>query len=244
MLKVIIMIKKVNLCLLISLLFLISNCKKDTISNPTSEGNVTDADGNVYSTIKIGSQVWFQQNLATTKLNDGTPIPSVPLDSWNNTYTPAYCWYNDTVKYKSVFGALYNWWTVKTGTLCPLGWHVPTEGDWNTLVYNLGGIVIVAGIAMKSTATGNSTGEWLYNTGTVGTNSSGFTALPGGWLDPYNNIGFNGMGTYAFWWSKTTEDGNYGDFWLNYINEDPNLQSNSYVTNSQCGLSVRCIKNN
>jgi len=97
---------------------------------------VTDLDGNVYDTIHIGTQVWLKENLKTTKYNNGTSIPLVKDSAvWCSRTTPAYCWYyNDSVTYKNPYGALYNWYTVNTGMLCPAGWHVPTDGEWHTLI--------------------------------------------------------------------------------------------------------------
>ena len=95
---------------------------------------VTDKDGNIYDTVHIGKQVWLKENLATTKYNDGTQIPLVTDNSWYNLSTAAYCWYgNDSATYKPLSGALYNWYAVNTGKLCPAGWHVPADTEWTTL---------------------------------------------------------------------------------------------------------------
>ncbi len=83
---------------------------------------VKDADGNIYVTVNIGKQVWIGENLKTTRLNDGKPIPLVTDDEkWKALKTPAYCWYNNEEKNKDISGALYNWYTVRTGKLCPRG---------------------------------------------------------------------------------------------------------------------------
>ena len=102
---------------------------------PSEDHNlVKDTDGNVYHTVTIGTQVWMKENLKTTKYNDGTPIPLVAESkAWGNLSTPAYCWF------KTKYGALYNWYTVNTGKLCPLGWHVPTDAEWTKLITYLGG---------------------------------------------------------------------------------------------------------
>jgi len=96
---------------------------------------VKDVDGNYYNVKKIGNQLWFKENLKTTKYNDGTNIPQVTLKAnWNALSSGAYSWYNnDSVTYKSktnYIGALYNWYAVNTNKLCPVGWHVPTDEDW------------------------------------------------------------------------------------------------------------------
>jgi uncharacterized protein (TIGR02145 family) len=119
-----------------------------------NEGTLTDADGNVYQTVKIGSQIWIAQNLRTTKYNDGEPIPYVPdTAQWGNfniyesittagaipkTHAPApqFCYYNNTTDIDTIirFGALYNWEVVRTGKLAPAGWRVPDTSDWQELL--------------------------------------------------------------------------------------------------------------
>jgi hypothetical protein len=91
---------------------------------------VVDADNNLYNTVVIGTRVWMAENLKTTTFKDGiTGIPNVtdPV-AWNALTGPGYCWYNNIeATYKPLYGALYNWFTVSTGNLCPTGWHVPTD---------------------------------------------------------------------------------------------------------------------
>src|ERR1035437_5594775 len=106
-------------------------------------GTLNDNDGNVYNTVKIGNQWWMAENLKTTKLNDNTAITNITVDAtWAGDsilLTPAYCWMsNDQATYKPLYGAMYNWFTVNTGNLCPAGWHVPTDGEFNTLELYLG----------------------------------------------------------------------------------------------------------
>lgn len=166
-------------------------------ANTPSGTTVTDADGNIYQTITIGTQEWLAENLKTTKYNDGTPIPLVTEDEpWSSTNTPAYCWYeNDQSTYGDTYGALYNWYTVETGNLCPTGWHVPTDDEWTILTDYLGGSG-VAGGKLKETGTAH----WaLPNTGA--TNETGFTALPGGYRHYSGSFSF--VGLYGDWWSST-----------------------------------------
>jgi uncharacterized protein (TIGR02145 family) len=94
-----------------------------------------DADGNNYSMVTIGTQLWMAENLKTTQYNDSTAIPFITdSTAWANQTTPCYCWYNnDAGTYKNMYGALYNWYTVNTGKLAPKGWHVPTDADLQTL---------------------------------------------------------------------------------------------------------------
>ncbi len=156
-------------------------------------------------TIKIGEQDWMAENLKTTKFNDGTAIPLVDDDNslWSNLKTPAYSWYkNQETTYRSTFGALYNWYTVIAGNLCPTGWHVPTNQEFNILR------TIAGGNALKEPGLAH----WVSpNTGA--TNLSGFTLLPGG-LRSYSASPqqFDLIGTEAnLWYSSEFEVEGYLD---------------------------------
>jgi len=136
---------------------------------------VTDIDGNLYNTVVIGTQTWMVENLKVTKFNDGTDIPNVTDETtWNNLNTPAFCWYENDVTYKNPYGALYNWYSVNNSKLCPTGWHVATKAEWDALISYLGG-VYQAYVKLKEAGSSH----WLGTN--TGTNSYGFTALPGGY---------------------------------------------------------------
>jgi uncharacterized protein (TIGR02145 family) len=192
---------------------------------------VTDRDNNIYSTVKIGNQAWMVQNLAVTQLNDGTSIANETDNAaWMALTTPAYCWYNnDAATYKTTYGALYNWYSVNTGKLCPTGWHVSSDPEWTTLTSYLGGGTIAGG-KLKETGTTH----WLSpNTGA--TNESGFTALPSGTrLDIFNYIGMNG-----FWWTSTVHSiPNFAYYW--YMSQAGATVGPSGTYEYE-GLSVRCV---
>jgi uncharacterized protein (TIGR02145 family) len=191
-----------------------------------------DIDNNLYYSITIGTQTWMQENLKTTHYNDWTDIPLVTGNTeWKNLAAPAYCWYdNDESRYKTTYGALYNWYTVHTGKLCPSGWHVPTNGEWITLTNYLGGESI-AGDKLKEAGTEH-WGE--LNTGT---NVTGFTALPGGSrtdVGIYADIGLNSQ-----WWSVSSILPSSSYSAILYYNSS-NLSRGGTMNVS--GLSVRCIK--
>lgn len=202
-----------------------------------NSNTVTDADGNTYKTVTIGTQTWFAENLRTTKYNDGTAIPNVTDNTdWGNLTTPAYCWYNnDANSYKADYGALYNWYTVETGKLCPTGWHVPSNADWTTLTDYLGGANVAGG---KLKEIGNT--HWIYpNTGAA--NSSEFDGLPGGYRNNLNSNGtFTFIGSYALWWSST--EGNIGTAFGQRVGYDYSSIYNGAFSNN-LGFSVRCLKN-
>jgi uncharacterized protein (TIGR02145 family) len=195
-----------------------------------SYGEVTDIDGNIYRTIEIGTQVWMAENLKTTRLNDGTEIPEIRSGyEWRGMTTPAYCWYNnDSIAYRSVYGALYNWYSVNTEKLCPEGWHVPSKGEWETLIGGLGGSFNSDFLVKEA---GNT--HWLYTSANV-TNGSGFTALPAGYRD-YSNWKY--LRWNAYFWTTTAIDP--VNVWCMMLN----LGFSSFGNNYQNGLSVRCVKN-
>jgi uncharacterized protein (TIGR02145 family) len=210
-------------------LILIHSCEKIEVS---SAGTVTDADGNTYDAIKIGKQVWIAENMKTTKFNDGTDIPMIADTSeWRKITTPAYCWYNNDLGNETIYGALYNGYTITTGNLCPVGWHVPTETDWTIFTDYLGGERL-AGDKMKETGISH----WMDQNNTA-TNESGFTALPGGYRDSHGK--YNLIGLYGIMWSSTEWSSNsltYREIYSFGGKIVRNINSKTY------GFSVRCLK--
>jgi uncharacterized protein (TIGR02145 family) len=195
--------------------------------NPTlTYGTLSDMDGNEYKTIEIGNQTWMAENLRTTKYNDGSSVPAVNDNStWFNLTTDAYCWYDNDITKKEIYGALYNWYAVNRGNLCPAGWHVPTDQEWTVLSAYLGG-ESVAGGKLKETGTAH----WNPNTGA--TNESGFTALPGGMRG--NGGVFFDLGYYGgYWWSATEN-------WCRLI-YCRSTDISSLTDMNTTGFSVRCV---
>jgi uncharacterized protein (TIGR02145 family) len=191
----------------------------------SESATVTDIDGNVYHTVKIGNQIWMIENLKVTKYNDGTSIPNVTDNTiWGGLTTPGYCWYNNDTSYKEPYGALYNWYAVNTGKLAPAGWHVPTDAEWLTLLSSEDG----------GTLKEIDFSHWNSpNTGA--TNSSGFTALPGG--RRYWNFVF--IGNNSYWW--TTDSYNDDIAWSRMLFYD-NISAPRNNNYKYEGCSVRCIK--
>jgi uncharacterized protein (TIGR02145 family) len=195
---------------------------------------LTDIDGNVYKTVYIGNQLWMAENLKTRHYRDQTPVPSAPLTSqeWLGLTSGALCYYdNDEVNNKNIYGPLYNWYAVTDErTLCPSGWHIPSNDEYTELRDYLGGLSI-AGAKMKETESG----LWEFpNTGAD--NSSGFTALPGGDRDDGN---FGSIHNGTGWWSSTEVDSK--NAWSHYLY----YSSTSFFPSPDdkvSGCSVRCIK--
>ena len=223
-----------------------------TISRLESQpGIVKDVDGNLYTTIKIGAQVWISENLKTTRYKDGTAIPMVAdSTAWSNLTTPGYCWSdNDAASFKATYGAMYNWYTVNTGNLCPSGWHAPSDAEWTTLEnyliangYNYDGTL--SGIKIAKALSSITFWTPSANTGAAGNtdypakrNASGFTALPGGYRD--NSGVFSGTGDYGDWWSATEGDA------INAVGRGLNYSSVGvarYNYNKRGGFYVRCVR--
>ena len=202
-----------------------------------------------YTMVPVGSQCWLKENLRTTKFNDGTNIPKV-IDPyiWPTLTTPGYCWFNnDSLTYSATYGALYNWYAVNTGKLCPIGWHVPSDAEWKTMEIYLGMTQIDAdntgwsrGTNEGSKLAGNSS---LWVNGALELNSafgtSGFTALPGGYRD-YGNGQYDSTNYLGRWWN-TGYDADHAyargiDYNKTTINRTP--------INKHYGLSVRCLRDN
>lgn len=197
------------------------------------EQTVTDIDGNIYKTVKIGDQWWMAENLKTTKYNDGADIPNVTDNTeWVNHTTPAYCWYDNDISYKNPYGALYNWYSVNTGKLAPTGWHVASDAEWTTLTDYLGGESVAGG---KLKETGSS--HWdSPNTGA--TNVTGFSALPAGFR--YKDGAFYYIVYYGIWWSSTEYSTN--NAWYRYMYFDIIKVNRINYYTKEYGFSVRCVK--
>jgi uncharacterized protein (TIGR02145 family) len=204
--------------------------------NGCNSNSVKDIDDNVYKTVDIGTQVWMKENLKTTRYNDSTLIHlESDNEAWTKLTAPAFSWYNNDPENKEVYGALYNWYAVGTGKLCPEGWHVPADSDWMKLKSFL-----------EEDRFGEDTGNKLKEAGTShwkspnseASNESGFTALPGGYRS-YNGS-FNYLGIYGYWWSSTEYKETTVYFWnlrykFSYVYK--------FIAEKTNGFSVRCLKN-
>jgi uncharacterized protein (TIGR02145 family) len=249
------------------ILILTDSCKKDDSNDsiPITYGTVTDLEGNVYKTIQIEiptagtksletaqtkTQVWMAENLRTTKYNDGTSIPYEPDPvNWEQR-EPKYTWYNGneaTDTFKETYGALYNWYAVNTEKLCPTGWHVTSDEEWQTLGrylmnngFNYDGTIgetypnkVAKSLAAKT--------DWASssNAGAPGNtdypekrNAIGFSALPGGFI--YYSMGYQRMSLSGFWWSSEA-----GVVNIDFDDSAVIPQTNPSKIN---GCSIRCVK--
>jgi uncharacterized protein (TIGR02145 family) len=195
---------------------------------------VTDIDGNVYHTVKLGSQVWMLENLKTTRYQNGDLIPNI-TDTMQWSYLPTgnFCNYNNDQKNGNTYGHLYNWFAVTDSrNIAPKGWHVPNYKEIEILVAYLGGDTLAAGKMKES-----GTDHWLApNTGA--TNESGLAVLPGGYR--FNRGGtFHTIGSNGYWWTTTQSIEFYSwskrIYWY-FAHADYNHDLKTF------GFSIRCVK--
>lgn len=194
---------------------------------------VTDIDGNVYNTVIIGEELWFKENLKTTRYLNGDPIPNITDGTqWRNLTTGAYCIWENTASYADIYGRLYNWYAVNdTRKLCPAGWHVPTREEMIQLSFLLEG-EDEAGGELKETGT-----QHWKDPNTGATNSTGFTALPGGYRGDYGY--FSSLGQDAYIWSSTQHNESRAYF-RTISTYDASFVGSNWGKYS--GMSVRCLK--
>ncbi len=218
-----------------------------------TQGNVTDIDGNVYNTVFIGEAEWMAENLKTSRYNDGKVIPNITVfEDWSNLSSGAYAWFDNDQDYGDAYGALYNWYAVETGNLCPDGWRVPTDEDWSELsdhlvekyddidVMNVGKILKSCRQVDSPMGGDCNTSEhprWNEVQGYYGTDDFGFSALPGG---RRGSIGtFSDIGRHSNWWSASEHSDTHATNRRIILNNDQLL---SYDTDKNVGFSVRCIR--
>jgi len=183
-----------------------------------------------YKSVKIGIQTWMSVNLNVSTFRNGDPIPQAKTDEeWKkagDNEQPAWCYYDNDPANGAKYGKLYNWYAVndKRG-LAPVGYHVPSDAEWTKLENYLGDD---AGKQMKSTS------GWEDNNGT---NSTGFSGLPGGLRDHVGS--FDGIGGDGGWWSST-EDSTYVAWFRFLYYDDGDVYR--YDDGKRSGYSVRCLR--
>ena len=207
----------------------------------------SDADSNHYAVVQIGSQLWMQENLKTTKYRDGSDIPNVPDSAtWGSLSTGAYCDYHNLPAEGEYYGHLYNFFAVADSrNICPIGWHVPSHSEWNVMEKFLDNTVDTTALGGSGNIIGRILKEgcntrWEYMDSTYGINSAGFTALcsnfrnaTGAWsLAPGNNH------DDSFW---TATSYNASSAWFRSLRW---CYSDIYslFPMKKAGQSVRCIK--
>jgi uncharacterized protein (TIGR02145 family) len=213
---------------------------------------VTDIDGNVYNTVLIDNQCWMKENLKTTTYRNGTSIPEVKDSTeWSNMTTGAYVWYDNDISWKEKYGALYNWFTaIDSNGLCPLGWHVPPQDDWDVLFGLIGNVQQPIFNVLKSCRQVNSElggscntndhPRWDPDDDDYGTDDYGFAGLPGGRRN--TNGPFLLQGSHGYWWTSTLDSLNMA--WLEYLYCASGFVYIGVTNAKQAGFSVRCLRDN
>jgi uncharacterized protein (TIGR02145 family) len=212
---------------------LINGCKKDD----TKVNELTDGDGNIYTSVTIGTQVWLKENLRTTRYRNGdiigTTTPAT-LDIRGES-TPAYQWvYSGNEANIATYGRLYTWYAITDSRgLCPEGWHIPGDNEWGALATFLGGEDIAGG-KLKETGTTH----WMSpNTGAD--NITGFTAVPGGFRNSDGT--FSDMTLTCTMWSSSAYDIEFP--YLCDLYAIAGYLNRYYGYGKSFGFAVRCVKN-
>jgi uncharacterized protein (TIGR02145 family) len=205
---------------------------------------ITDYDGNVYSTVKIGDQWWMAENLKVLHFRNGDAIPEVTDENlWSSLDNSAFCYWGNDVNHKDTYGILYNWYAVNDSReMAPEGWHVPGDEEWKELEMTLEMSQAEAdGTGYRGTDEGGKLKEtgiehWISpNTGA--TDEAGFTALPGGYR---SNTGYFGrLQEWALFWCHTENTGLYA--WYRRVHHD-SAQIRRISNFKPHGLSVRCVR--
>ncbi len=208
-----------------------------------------DYDGNIYTTVTIGDQEWIVGNLRTTHYADGTAIPNVTNTAlWAADVTGAYCWYDNNIGNKEVYGGLYNWYAAThasglclgqftSGGIASVGWHVPTMAEWTTLRNAIGGEA-VAGGHLKEIGTAH----WnAPNTGA--TDTYGFRLMGNGnrWVDLQAGEGWDSLLEYSDTWSadENAGDNTHGD---SVYASDNNADLQDFDNEKYGGMAIRAVR--
>lgn len=233
----------------------IGGCKKNEDSSKAAPetGTMTDIDGNVYQTVKIGNQWWMAENLKVTRYTNGDSVTHLDGGGFkSDTLT----WQQDTIGAYSIYdnnsnnvapGYLYNWYAAtNTRKLAPAGWHIPSDAEWKTLEMTVG---MSSADADKFDWRGTDEGDKLRMASPTGwsvygdvwnNNESGFSALAGSCIVFNGKVGFPGIHYTGFWWSSSMNlSGSSACYrYLDYKNHN--------VFRSYCdrhyGYSIRCVK--
>lgn len=229
-----------------SLMLILVSCTKDEEIAAVEYGTLTDIDGNVYKTVNIGGKWWMAENLRVSHFRDGSNIDYLPYTlnedtTWANYNQPVCTYVSD-----SLFGKLYNFWTLQDSRqLAPEGWHVATDEDWMELEAELNmreADIQSTGWRGENQAdliTSQFNVGWQASNSDVtlyGSNATGFNALPGG---VRTSTGFtNIQGNTAFWWAPSAATAQPMYRYIDIITKRIFRQSEQ----KSYGMSVRCVK--
>lgn len=200
---------------------------------PVSFSQIVDGSGNVYTSVKIGEQVWLSENLKAKEFLDNSSIPFINQEkTWSEITKPAYSFYGNQIENEHNFGLLYNGYCLDK-QICPQGFHVPTISDWKKLICFVGD-ERNAGQFLK--------GEKFWKSNGFGMDEYGFNALPGGGRK-YTGKFYELNESCIFWTSdqEYTMDGksdNFITFQLYYWNSN----FIPWFNRKQEGYAIRCVQ--
>jgi uncharacterized protein (TIGR02145 family) len=209
---------------------------------------ITDIEGNRYTTVLIGSKCWMAQNLRTGTYQNGDPIVHA-ADSvqWKGLFTGGWTYYMNNSQYNADYGKLYNWYTLNDSRgMCPVGWRVSTNEDWIEIELLLGLPADMTNSSFSMRGREQNVGGKLKALGTShwlspnegATDLVGFRALPGGGRATEAN--YHNLGSYGFWWTYQPADGN-GAFAISRLLRYDNGTSGYRLDSHRVGKSVRCV---
>ena len=218
---------------------------------------IGDIDDNVYRTVAIGNQCWTRDNLRTTRYSDGSAIPYLgnDMEAWKNTTAGAYAWYNDDASWKDIYGGLYNWYAVGGGNLCPSGWHVPTQPEFQEMsdyVYNsymnYRGTLLKSCRQVDSSQGGDcaTTEHPRWDAGDYeGLDAVGFSAVPGGRITNPDAINYESkyMGADCYFWTSSKDSNDQLVLPVELHNSSQNFEIwSGSGTWPVYGFSIRCMR--
>ena len=262
-------LRAISVSMVLLALVFIASCKKDDDTTDTPPGNNPptpgtlvggiDQEGDAFTSVIIGSQEWMSENLSVASYTDGTPIPHItnPAELYLLT-SGAWCWYNnDSATYAAIYGRLYNWYAVAgiynaesetnpslRKQLAPIGWHVPSDAEWSTMINFLDSTAAggsntpnTVGGMMKTMGTIEAgTGLW-FAPNEMASNESGFSAIPGGYRSNLGDYMFSGY--YAKWWCSSEIDSSLA--WNRIVSSYYDSAIRDFNGKRYC-LSVRCVR--
>jgi len=228
--------------------FIFIGCEnEDDNINNKCPSSVTDYDGNIYDVVKIGDQCWMAENLKVKHYANGKDVPYVNEKSeWKNLdkSDKAWCYYGYSRSNGDIYGLLYSWAAAMNGTgssnnnpsgvqgVCPEGWHLPSDEEWNELDTALGCNMVGSKLA------GNSS---LWTSGSLKENPkfgrSGFKALPSGYRNYYGDYTY--LENRGYWWTSTDDSLGLSAYsrYITFSKSD----LVRFTREKVFGFSVRCV---
>lgn len=198
--------------------------------NPSESADMVDIDGNTYPTVSIGGFIWSAESLRTTHYNNGNEIPFFKKDSLENIGYGGYCHFDDNANTTEEYGAVYNWYAVNNGNLCPTGYHVPSRDEWIALV------------------------DYIASDGYDGREGDALKAVDGFYTkcddcnptDPYgfSAKAFNSTDLSVYFWSSTESSTTSAyEMPVNSLSKATLVREDWMHDNKTNALKVRCVKN-